>query len=258
MGQLACIESWNVLLKNCHRVAIITLVSNAVWAKLQEIIRDFFFLTRKIQEMTRKKKKKTGETQWNKLNLRGKRIPCPASLFVCLFINKQPIIHMAQRLHNKDSQAGEPTVAWPLRCRGWGGGHKLVRTRPQRERQLQPSHSAPWMLFLSTSNHVLKVPMELNDAERGQKWLICAHSLLIFSPATTQRSLSERAKRFKVRNQLASTQGKYLRLKSRFHYAFKSPQMDRRSRCKNGPKHANKHDQWSAAYLLTNCGGGMP
>lgn len=41
MGQLACIESCNVLLKNCHGAAIMTLVSNAVWAKLQEIIRAF-------------------------------------------------------------------------------------------------------------------------------------------------------------------------------------------------------------------------
>ena len=45
-----------------------------------------------------------------------------------------------------------------------------------------------------------------------------------------------RAKRFKVRNQFAFIQKIHLRLKSRFHYAFKSPQMDRRSRCKNGPQ----------------------
>lgn len=53
-----------------------------------------------------------------------------AYLFIHSF-TKPFTIHMAQRLHNKDSLAGKRTEAGPLRYRGSGGGYKPARTRPR-------------------------------------------------------------------------------------------------------------------------------
>lgn len=107
MGQLACIESCNVPLKmvRLHHLCPMQFAANSPKIIRAFLNRDESNSDNIITLHWRNIMKQINLEVWKK-----KKYLTAAHLFISLFI-KQPIIHMALRMHNKDALVGKRTVA---------------------------------------------------------------------------------------------------------------------------------------------------